>query len=236
MDNATTVHYVNIRFGRQPHLAALVGRLEKAERRALCWATACHIKGVENVVADLGSRQPSFPEVWAGDRFAHAVAKKSVVLGAQSRLRTVFEMDLFCDREGREAVAPSWRSPENSAFEAEIHGKVVWCHPPPSLLHATFKWLELRFKGPERFMVAVLAPEDKQAPWFRAKTLQNYKRTQRWDAGADLLRWIDCKSPPAGSGEPRWRKGHRTALPYVLLTRSSLDDPVATGAAQPHAH
>ena len=175
IDNSTAVHYVNVRFGASQHLAALAADLELAERAALCWCAAAHIQGTRNVIADLASRQPAFPAAWAGDRFARAMLRKPIFLALEKRLGWEFSVDLFADREGHTALARRWFHPEASGFEASLDGETVWCHPPPSLLTAVFKWVDGHLSTPgHRVKIAILAPLDPKAPWFHPRVLSKY--------------------------------------------------------------
>ena len=219
VDNSTSVHYINVRFGASPHLTELAAEFELAERRAMCWCTAAHIRGQNNVIADLDSRAPSFPSAWAGDKFALATLRKPIFLAVERRLKWSFTLDLFADREGRTALAPRWRSPESTAFEADLSGETVWCHPPPSLLAAVFKWIDKIAPDISQVThIALLVPADQKAPWFHRRVLAKYHPGQRWESGADLFRWVADATPV--STDWRWRKGARSPHPYLVLTRT----------------
>ena len=164
MDNSTSAHYLNVRFGAVESLDTLVRHTEAIERRAMCWACTAHISGRNNVIADKGSRRPDFSAAWAGDKYAHATLRRTIFLALQARLGWQFSLDLFADREGRTALTPAWRSPENTAFEADINDQAVWCHPPPSLLLETFRWADEQVRLAQQAKIANLAPLDEAAP------------------------------------------------------------------------
>ena len=106
-DNATSIHHVYNRSGRVPSLAQLRSDIEKAERAALCRVAAVHIKGKDNVVADLGSRVPGWPSCWGNDVFAHATLRKNTYVHIQTILGVIFTVDIFCDNDGYSSLAPS---------------------------------------------------------------------------------------------------------------------------------
>ena len=136
MDNVAAVHYVNVRYGRIPSLESLAERLETAERAAHCWALAAHIAGVANAVADAGSRSSNFVDEWSRDQFRDAALRPNLFRDVQSRCGVVFSLDLFSDRAGHNALAPQWRCPENTAFEAVLSNHVTWAHPPRALMRS----------------------------------------------------------------------------------------------------
>ena len=213
-DNATSTHYINNRSGRVPSLAQLMSDIEKAERAALCHVAAVHIKGKDNVVADLGSRVPGWPSCWENDIFAHAMLRKNIYAHIQSNLGVTFTVDLFCDNDGYSSLAPSWRCPARSAFECNLVGEIAWCHPPSLLVFPFLRWLCGKVSEMAGLRIAILVPENKEAPWFRKRYIDMFKHAQRWPAGSDLFRWCDVSD----SGEVRFRKGRKTDLPYCLLT------------------
>ena len=165
VDNIAAVHYINVRYGRVTSLEALAARLEAAERSAYYWALARHLQGEQNVIADAGSRDAGFAARWAADNFRDARLRGDLFTEVASRCGVTFDMDLFYDRAGINALAPSWRSPELSAFEATLHGG-VWAHPPRSLLLSVLKLLNAALRANRDLKVALLAPEDASAPWF----------------------------------------------------------------------
>ena len=112
------VHYTNVRYGDIPTLEGLAVKLEAAERRASCWALAAHIRGVANRVADIGSRDPQFSARWNSDQFRTACVRDRIFQDIAARTGVAFTLDLFADRAGVTAKAPTWRCPERSAFEA----------------------------------------------------------------------------------------------------------------------
>ena len=213
VDNIAAVHYINIRYGRVNSLEALTARLEEAERAAYCWALAKHVQGELNVIADSGSRDSGFAVRWAADRFKDAMLRVDLFKEVSQRCGVTFSLDLFSDRAGLNALAPSWRSPELSAFETVLVG-VVWAHPPRSLLLAVLKFLNKALLANRSLKVVLLAPEDSSAPWFRQDLLRPWHRVRSWQAVSVLFRWHDIC---ADTGEVRVRRGPRSDLPYNVL-------------------
>ena len=214
VDNSAAVHYINVRYGRVSSLEALTAKLEDAERLAYCWALAVHVKGEHNVIADAGSRDALFATRWASDQFRDAALRSDLFRDIESRCGVVFTLDLFADRDGLNALAPNWRSPVLSAFEANLQGEVVWAHPPRNLLQATLRFFKATFCKNPGLQVVLLAPEDVAAPWFRQDLLTGWHRIRSWEAGSDIFRWV-AGGPDRSS--VRWRRGPRSDLPYHVL-------------------
>ena len=209
MDNTPAIHYVNVRYGRVPHLERLAAKLEEAEQRARCWALAVHLPGRSNVIADAGSRDSSFAAEWASDRFKDAVLKPALFADVQARCGVHFTVDLFADRTGQAALAPLWRFPERTAFEFDLSGHVVWAHPPRGLAKACLEhFARVRQQSPDARIVLLL-PEDRGAPWFRAGLLSSWFRIRTWEAGSDIFRWVS----PSGA----LTRGPRSDLAYSVL-------------------
>ena len=213
VDNVAAVHYTNIRYGRVPSLEDLTVQLEAAERAASCWALAKHLQGVLNVVADAGSRDSTFAGRWASDSFREAKLRVDLFNEIAVRCGVTFTLDLFADRAGINALAPSWRCPQLSAFEAVLDG-VVWAHPPRDLLLAVLRFLNATLRSNAALKVVLLAPEDSRAPWFRSVLRRGWHRVRSWSAGSDLFRWQVLDRT---SGSVRWRRGPRSDLPYHVF-------------------
>ena len=207
-DNTCAVHYTNVRYGAIPTLERLAVRLEAAERQASCWALAAHIRGVANRAADIGSRDPFFSSRWNSDPFRSACVRDRIFQDIVSRTGVSFTLDLFADRAGLTAKAPTWRSPEFSAFEASLQGEVVWAHPPRELLRATLDFLNAALLAPNPPKILLMCPEDPGAPWFRSGLLRCWHRVRSWPAGSDLFKFHSGLA---------LRNGPRTDLPYLLL-------------------
>lgn len=220
VDNVAAEHYVNVRYGDVPSLEDLAASMEEAEQLALCWALARHLKGKYNHVADMGSRDPEFHRRWASDVFKSGMLRKDLYARIEQDLSSSFSVDLFADRRGWTALAPTWRCPEVTAFEFDCGGHTMWLHPPRDLVFATLKWLKEKLDLRPELRAAVLLPEDPCAPWFRPNLLGHLRRKQRWPAGSDLFRWAeeDALSP---SGF-RFRRGPRSDKPYVILVTKGL--------------
>lgn len=201
IDNTAAVHYVNVRYGRIPSLEALDNRFEVAESRAQCWALAMHLEGARNLIADAGSRDPTFAHRWASDAYRDARIRPDFFEDAQRRCGVIFTMDLFSDREGRNAMAASWRCPERTAFEADLRGNIVWAHPPRSLLAEVLTHLNAALRNATGLHIVLLAPEDAGPPWFRPTLLRRWFQVRCWPAGSDLFRWYEH------AAEARWRRG-----------------------------
>ena len=215
VDNAATVHYVNVRYGDVPSLEALAVRVEAAERHAGCWALALHLRGIHNRVADCGSRDPGFAGRWAADEFSEERLRPDLHAEIAGRCGVCFTLDLFADRAGLYALAPAWRSRELTAFEAQLCGEVVWAHPPRTLVRSVLEHFREARKSFADLQVALLLPEDTRAPWFRPQLLCGWHRVRSWQAGSDLFRWAEPSwRAPGGT---LWRKGPRSDLPYVVL-------------------
>ena len=213
VDNSTSVHYINHRTGRLPHLAALAHRIVDAERLAMCHISSLHIAGVNNPIADAASRIPGWVESWANDPFADAVLRRKTYTHIQDTLRRVFTIDAFADISGRCSLAPAWRSPPVSAFELDFSGHTVWSHPPPLLAFAWIKKVLSVTKTNPDVRVAILVPSKSSAPWFKRTYLDHFRRALTWPAGSDLFRWMDV----ADLTDTRWRKKMRTTEAYMLL-------------------
>ena len=117
---------------------------------------------------------------------------------------------------GNGALAPRWRYAQRSAFEADLKGQLVWAHPPRELIPGFIKWVSEEQKRVGPLRVALLAPCDSGAPWFRASSLRAWTRRQSWPAGSDLFRWVS--DTPRADGSVCFRKVRKSDLPYVLLT------------------
>jgi hypothetical protein len=209
------VHYTNIRYGRIPELEALAEVLEQAEQAAGCSIVAEHIAGKNNIIADAGSRDSDFAARWSQDPFREAMLRRDMFSKVEADLGT-FDLDLFADREGLLALAPQWRHPGHSAFEADLRDLQVWAHPPRALLAEFFAWASKLRSSNSSLRIAVLVPCDTGAPWFRPARLRTWTKRQTWPAKSDLFRWVADK--PRSDGTVALRKGPRSDLPYVVLT------------------
>jgi hypothetical protein len=203
VDSTSAEHYVNVRYGRFPHLEALAEEVETAERAAGCVVLAKHMAGRNNVIADAGSRDLAFAARWASDPFRDACLRPCLFQAIQRDLGK-FDLDLFADREGLGALAPRWRYAQRSACEADLKGQLVWAHPPRELIPGFIKWVSEEQKRVGPLRVALLAPCDSGAPWFRASSLRAWTRRQSWPAGSDLFRWVS--DTPRADGSVCFRK------------------------------
>ena len=209
VDNTSAVHYINIRYGRKPHLERLAQSLDEAELAASCWSLAAHLPGRFNFVADSGSRDASFAFAWRSDPFHHAMLRRDLFLEVQNRMGVLCTVDLFCDREGLTALAPSWRCPERTAFELELTGQIAWAHPPRALaLPCLQHFARARAQDPN-LQILLLLPEDPGAPWFRSRQLATWHRVRSWCPNSDLFRIC--------SGPGDFRRAPRTDLTYSVL-------------------
>ena len=220
MDNAAAEHYVNVRYGHVESLERLAETVEDAEREALCWALARYIRGANNVVSDAGSRDPGFARRWFEDPYRLAMLRRDLFTVLERDLGVSFTLDLFADRQGWTAMAPEWRSPERTGFEATLTGHAVWAHPPRAILGGFLKWLAEKLRAEPELRLAVLMPEDSRAPWCRPSLIGRLRRAQRWPSRSDLFRWAEAD--PAQPSQPRFRRGPRSDLPYCVLITAAL--------------
>ena len=61
--------------------------------------------------------------------------------------------------------------------------------------------------------IVLLLPEDSSEPWFRTSLLSRWQRVRSWNAGSDIMRWMD--ETPAG--DDRCGKGPRTVMKKVFV-------------------
>ena len=213
VDSSAAEHYVNIRYGRIPSLKSLAARLDDAEKDAMCWCLAVHIPGKFNRIADLGSRDSSFAQRWANDPYHHARLRPDLFAEVQSRCGVKFSIDLFADRRGLNSLVSQWRCPELTAFETDLTNHTCWAHPPRALIRSSLEHFNAYLVRYPSAQIVLLLPEDSNAPWFRPSLLSRWQRVRSWDAGSDIMRWMD--ETPAG--DVRWRKGPRTDFRYSVF-------------------
>ena len=178
----------------------------------MCWSLAEHIKGVNNRIADLGSRDSQFAHRWMSDVFREARLRPDLFSEIQGRCKVSFSLDLFSDRPGKNSHCTWWCSPVRSAFEQELHGHVIWAFPPRELIRSVLEHLNTAIGHHASIKAVLLVPEDAQAPWFRPALLKRWRRVRSWDANSDLFRWLDTDEE-----HDRWRRGPRTDLRYNVL-------------------
>ena len=204
VDNSTSVHYINRRQGRIPGLCALAREMELAERKAMCWAAATHVKGILNVVADTGSRNPHITRQWNTDPSNAQCIKRSLFDKLQKDTGMRVDTDLFADNEGVYAMASEFFCASRSVFEADLTGKTCWAQPPSPIVKPFIKWL--RTSGNENRVNGLLL----LCPTGLVNNLgvgycDRIHQVQTWGAGTPLF---------VTTNNGKWVKDKRTQEPF----------------------
>jgi len=166
-DNSCALHYIRYRYGRFASLERLIEPLEDSELLHGWWGQAAHIKGVDNVIADAGSRDLSFQDSWEQDRFFNATIRQAFWTHmCRQYMNPVLHHDLFADIEGQLSKgSQSWTHPLDSAFDHSLHIVVILRPLPPRALVGPFlQWLQKKRTGGETALMYLCIPEDTRAP------------------------------------------------------------------------
>jgi len=139
-DNLCAISYINFRYGDKPAFESLADKIDKFESTYKCSILATHIKGKENVVADMLSRQQHAAEQWNSDRYMNAqLSKKAFESEIHNSIWNEVFVDCFADSSGKNSHCKKYFSCKNSAFiQAYSKSEPVYAFPPRCLIR---QWL-----------------------------------------------------------------------------------------------
>ena len=126
MDNAAAASYANYGAGRAPTLALLARKIKGREVVLGCTIAAFHIAGRGDAAADA---LPRFSiRVRGPDLYPEREIRRRYRKEVEARCGAA-DVDMMAGDDGRNAWAPNFRSPSNSALEGPLPRGRLWRFP-----------------------------------------------------------------------------------------------------------
>ena len=187
MDNTTAVSYANYGAGRVSTLTQLARRIKGRGVVLGCTVAALHIAGSDNSLAGALSRFPikvrgldPYPERAPRRRY-----RKEVVLR-----RGTADADVMASDDGRNAWAPVYRSPSNSALEGPLPWGRLWWFPRYDMVDLVANRILASIKENWFGTHLLLVPLIPWKPWM--PKLSRFERVIAW--GSSIPLFVDSSS------------------------------------------
>ena len=170
MDNTTAISYANYGSGRVPSLTALAREIKSCERMHRCHIIALHVPGAENNIADALSRYRI--EMCRLDRFPERSIRPEFFRTIE-RMLGPFICDMAASSDGHNALCPTFRHPDHSAFLYPWPEGKIWWFPRTDQVEDVLRAILTRKREGWGGTAVVLVPAVEHrrwnalADWFR---------------------------------------------------------------------